>query len=41
MSAAQLERLYAGLLRLASMEESALALVVEHLLADDGLASSS
>jgi hypothetical protein len=41
MSDAQLERLHAGLVRLASMDESDFAALVEHLLADDEPASSS
>jgi hypothetical protein len=41
MSEAQLERLHAGLVRLATMDEIALAALVEHVLADDELVSSS
>ena len=41
MSEAQLERLHAGLVKLASMDETVLAALVEHLLgADEGLSSS-
>jgi hypothetical protein len=40
MSEAQLERLYAGLVRLASMDETTLAALVEHVLAGDELGSS-
>ena len=40
MNEAQLERLYASLVRLASMDETVLAALVEHVLADDELASS-
>jgi hypothetical protein len=41
MSEAQLERLYAGLVKLASMDETVLAALVEHVLGGDELASSS
>jgi hypothetical protein len=41
MSEAQLERLHAGLVRLASMDETVLAALVEQVLAGDELASSS
>jgi hypothetical protein len=41
MSERELERLYAGLLRLASLDETVLAALVEHVLAGDELASSS
>jgi hypothetical protein len=41
LSTPQLERLHAGLVHLASMDESDLAALVEHLLADDEPASSS
>jgi hypothetical protein len=41
MSERELERLYAGLLRLASLDEPVLAALVEHVLAGDELASSS
>jgi hypothetical protein len=41
LSTPQLERLHAGLVRLATIDESALAALVEHLLAGDELASSS
>jgi hypothetical protein len=40
MSEAQLERLYAGLVRLASMDETVLARLVEHVLAGEELGSS-
>jgi hypothetical protein len=40
MSEAQLERLHAGLVKLASMDEPVLAALVEHVLAGDELASS-
>jgi hypothetical protein len=40
MSEAQLERLHAGLEKLASMDETVLAALVEHVLGDDELASS-
>jgi hypothetical protein len=39
-SEAQLERLYAGLVRLASMEETVLARLVEHVLAGEELGTS-
>jgi hypothetical protein len=35
LSEAQLERLYAGLVRLASMDEAVLAALVEHVLAEE------
>jgi hypothetical protein len=41
LSEAQVERLCAGLVRLASMDETVLAALVEHVLAVDKLASSS
>ena len=41
MSERELERLHAGLVRLASMDEPVLAALVEQLLAGDELASSS
>ncbi len=41
MSQAQLERLHAGLVKLASMDDTVLAALVEQVLADDQLASSS
>jgi DNA-binding transcriptional LysR family regulator len=41
MSEAQLERLHAGLVKLASLDEPVLAALVEHVLADDELAPSS
>ena len=41
MSERELERLYAGLIRLASMDETVLAALVEHVLASNDLASSS
>jgi hypothetical protein len=41
MSERELERLYAGLLRLGSLDEPVLAALVEQVLADDELASSS
>jgi hypothetical protein len=41
LSEAHLERLYAGFVRLASMEEAVLAALVEQLLAGDELGSSS
>ena len=41
MSEAQLERLHAGLVKLASMDEPVLAALVEHVLAGDELASGS
>jgi hypothetical protein len=40
LSEAQLERLYAGLVRLASMDETVLAALIEHILAGDELGSS-
>jgi hypothetical protein len=40
LSEAQLERLYAGLVRLASMDETGLAALVEHVLAGDEPVSS-
>jgi hypothetical protein len=39
LSEAQLELLYAGLVRLASMDEAVLAALVEHVLAGDELGS--
>ena len=41
MSEAQLERLHAGLVKLASMDETVLAALVDQVLADDELDSSS
>jgi len=41
MSEGQLERLDAGLVKLATLDEPVLAALVEHVLADDELASSS
>ena len=41
MSKAQLERLHAGLVRLASMDDTLLAARVEQVLADDEPGSSS
>jgi hypothetical protein len=41
MSEAQLERLHASLVKLASMDDTVLAALVEQVLADDELASSS
>jgi hypothetical protein len=41
LSEAQLERLHAGLVRLASMDEAVLAALVEQVLGGDELASSS
>ena len=41
MSEAQLERLHSGLMRLASMDDTVLAALVEQVLAGDELASSS
>ena len=41
MSEAELERLHAGLVKLASLDEPVLAALVEQVLADDELASSS
>jgi hypothetical protein len=41
MSEAQLERLHAALVKLALMDDSVLAALVEQVLADDQLASSS
>jgi hypothetical protein len=40
LSEAQLERLYADLVRLASMDETVLAALVEHVLAGEELGSS-
>jgi hypothetical protein len=40
LSEAQLERLYTGLVRLASMDETVLARLVEHVLAGEELGSS-
>ena len=37
LSEVQLERLYAGLVKLASMDDTVLAALVEHLLAGDEL----
>jgi len=39
LSEAQLERLYAGLVRLASMDETVLAALVDHVLAGEELDS--
>jgi hypothetical protein len=41
LSDAQLERLHAGLVKLASMDDAVLGALVEQVLADDELASSS
>jgi hypothetical protein len=41
LSEAQLERLYAGLVRLASMDEAVLAALGDHVLAGDELGSSA
>jgi hypothetical protein len=41
MSEAQLERLHVGLVKLASMDDSVLAALVEQVLTDDKVASSS
>jgi len=41
LSESQLERLYAGLVKLASMPDEEHQALVEHLLADDKLGSSS
>jgi hypothetical protein len=41
LSEAQVERLHAGLVKLASMDEPVLAALVEQVLSDDELASSS
>ena len=41
MSEAKLERLHAGLVRLASMDDTVLAALVEHVLGGGELASSS
>jgi hypothetical protein len=41
MSEAKLERLHAGLVRLASLDDTILAALLEQVLADDELASSS
>ena len=41
MSEAQLERLHAGLVRLASMDDTVLAALVEQVLAGDELGSST
>jgi len=41
MSEAQLERLHAGLVRLASLDETVLAALVEQVLAGDELTSNS
>jgi hypothetical protein len=40
LSEAQLERLHAGLVKLASMDETVLAALAEHVLAGDDLVSS-
>ena len=40
MSERELERLYAGLVKLASMDDTVLAALVEHVVGDDELASS-
>jgi hypothetical protein len=40
MSEAQLERLHAGLVKLASLDDTVLAALVEHLLAGDEVVSS-
>jgi hypothetical protein len=40
LSEAQLERLYAGLVRLARLDKTALAALVEHVLSGDELGSS-
>jgi hypothetical protein len=40
LSERELERLYAGLVKLASMDEAVLAALVEHVLAGDELGSS-
>ncbi len=41
MSEAKLERLHAGLVKLASIDDTVLAALVEHVLGGDELASSS
>jgi len=41
MSEAQLERLHAGLVKLASLDETVLAALIEQVLAGDELGSSS
>jgi hypothetical protein len=41
MSERELERLHSGLVRLASMDETVLAVLVEHVLAGDEAGSSS
>lgn len=41
LSEAQLERLYVGLVRLTSMDDTVLAALVEHVLADNELVPSS
>ena len=41
MSEAQLERLHAGLVKLASMDDDVLAALVEQVLGDDKAVSSS
>jgi len=41
MSEAQLERLHAGLVKLASLDDTVLATFMEHVLAGDQLAWSS
>jgi hypothetical protein len=40
MSGPQLERLHAGLVKLASLDDTVLAALVEHVLGDDELAST-
>jgi hypothetical protein len=40
LSEAQLERLHAGLVKLASMDDTVLAALVEHVLAGEELVSS-
>jgi hypothetical protein len=40
MSERELERLHAGLVKLASMDDTVLAALVEHVVGDDELASS-
>jgi hypothetical protein len=41
LSEAQLERLHAGLVKLASMDDTVLAALVEHVFAHDEVAASS
>jgi hypothetical protein len=41
MSEAQLERLHAGLVKLAAMDDTVLAALVEHVFGDDELGPSS